>query len=630
MNAATGQGMGRRIRRTGPVGFIVAAFCAVAAGVLSPTGANAADIVKSHGLSAFGELKYPAEFKHFDYVNPDAPRGGMLRIPGIDSFDNLNGFILKGVTPAELGLIHATLMERADDEPDALYGYVAQSVEYPPDKGWIVFNLRPDARFNDGTKVAADDVVFTFDTLVARGHPQYRIIFADVAKAEALSPSRVRFTFKKTGNRDLPLQVAALPVLSKAYYDKVEFEKTTLTPPPSAGVYRVEKVDPGRAVTYRRIAGHWSDALPITRGRYNFDTVQVEYFRDRDIAFEAFFSGAYDFREEFTSRSWATQYNRPPVAKGLIVRDTLPDETPSGVQAFFFNQRRAKFGDIRVREALDLAFDFEWTNRTLFYGLYQRTNSMFENSELAAKDKPSAEELKLLEPLRGKVPPQVFTAPYRSPATDGSGNNRQNLRKAAALLNEAGWTIRDNRRVDAKGNPLTVEFLLFESSFQRIINPYVRNLKRIGVEATIRIVDVANYQHRMQQYDFDVIVQRYVQLNTPGVEQKTYFGAEMADIPGSRNLAGIRNPAVDALIEGVIAAKSRQELIAATRALDRVLMWNRYVVPQWYKGEHNVAYWNRYDRPKVKPRFDLGAIDTWWFNREKAAMIEAGKAPPKP
>ena len=606
------------------ISIVVAALLALAG-----SAAPAAEGRKSHGLSAFGDLKYPADFRHFEYVNPAAPKGGVLRLRGIDSFDNLNPFILKGVAPEGIALIHATLMERAADEPDALYGFVARSVEMPADRGWITFALRPEARFSDGAPITAEDVVFTFNTLVGKGHPQYRIIFANVEKAEALDRMRVKFTFKTAENRDLPLQLAALPVLSKAYYSEVAFDRTTMAPPVSAGPYRVGHVDAGRSITYRRIADHWARDLPAFRGRYNFDVVRVDYYRDRDIAFEAFFADAYDFREEFTSRSWATQYDKPPVNRGLVVRETLPDETPSGVQAFFFNMRRAKFQDARVRAAIDLAFDFEWTNKTLFYGLYGRTNSMFENSRLAARDKPSPEELALLAPLRGKIPDAVFTTPYRSPATDGSGNNRHNLRRAAQLLQEAGWQVKNNRRVDAGGKPLTIEFLLFESSFQRIISPYVRNLRRIGIEASIRIVDVANYQHRMQQYDFDVIVQRYVQLNTPGVELRTYFGSQMADIPGSRNLAGIKNPAVDYLVDKVIAAVSRKELTTATRALDRVLMWNRYVVPQWYKGEHNIAYWNRFDRPAVKPKYDLGMLDTWWFDPDKAAMIAAGRAPPK-
>jgi len=611
-----------------PRGVLIAAALLFAAA--PQAAADAQKVTRSHGLSVFGDLKYPRGFAHFDYVNPDAPKGGTIRLAAIDSFDSLNPYILKGAKEDSMGLTFATLMERANDEPDALYGYVAESVALPDDRSWVEFSLRPEATFHDGSAITAEDVAFTFDTLVSKGHPSYRILFANVAKAEALGPRRVRFTFKPDNNRDLPTQLAALPVLSKAYYAKHDFDKTTLSPPLGSGPYKVAEVEGGRYITYRRVAGHWAGRLPVMRGRFNFDTVRIDYYRDRDVAFEALFAGAYDFREEFTSRSWATQYDKPPVRDGLIVREVLNDETPSGLQAFFFNMRRERFRDRQVREAFDLAFDFEWTNKTLFYGLYERTNSMFENSELAAHGPPGPAELKLLEPLRGQVPDEVFEKPYRSPVTDGSGRNRTNLRKAAALLREAGWRVVDNRLVDAKGTPFTVEFLLFESSFQRIINPYIRNLRRIGVTATIRIVDVANFQRRMQQYDFDVIIERYAQLLTPGVEQNIYYGSHAADTPGMRNLAGIKNPAVDRLIGKVMAAKSRPELVAAVRALDRVLMWNRYMVPQWYKGVHTIAYWNKFSRPRITPRFDLGVLDTWWYSVEKAAMIAAGKAPPKP
>lgn len=588
----------------------------------------AAEVTTSHGLSAFGNLKYKPDFTQFDYVNPDAPKRGVVRLPGIDSFDTLNAYTLKGTSPQGLGLLHGTLMEPARDEADSLYGYIAQSVELPADKSWVIFNLDPKARFSKDEPLTADDVIFTFNTLIKEGHPSYRIVLGGVEKAEALGPHRVRFTFKVAGNRDLPLQLAGLPVLSKTYYAKNVFNRTTMTPPPGAGPYQVGEIDPGRSITYALKKDYWAKDLPVMRGRYNFAEVTIDYFRDRSVAFEAFFAGAYDFREEFTSRNWATQYDsKPAVQKKLIVRETLPDETPSGVQAFFFNTRRAKFSDRRVRAALDLAFDYEWTNKALFYSLYKRTNSMFANSELAADNPPSPEELKLLEPLRGKVPDEVFIRPYRSPATDGTGRNRPNLRKATKLLFEAGYTIRDNKLVGADGQPFVIEFLLAESSFKRIINPYVRNLLRIGVGATIRIVDVANFQNRMRSYDFDVVISRYVQPLTPGIEQQAYFGSRFADVPGQRNLAGIKNPSVDYLIDKIIAATSRQNLVTAVRALDRVLMWNHYVVPQWYKGAHNIAYWNRFDRPKKKPAFDLGMLDTWWFNPKKAAMIEQGEAP---
>ena len=598
--------------------------------VLWSSSLSATEVIKSHGLSAFGNLKYGPEFTNFDYVNSEAPKRGTIRLPGIDSFDTLNGFILKGTSPALLGLLHATLMEPARDEADSRYGYIAESVEYPTDRSWIIFNLNPAARFSDGSPVTADDVVFSYEILVKEGHPSYRIVLSGIEKAEALSPHRVRFAFKTAGNRDLSLQIADLTILSKAYYAKNTFNRTTMQPPVGAGPYRVARIDPGRSVTYELVDGYWARNLPTMRGRFNFQRVLIDYFRDRNVAFEAFFAGAYDFREEFTSRNWATQYDsKPPVEDGLIVRETLKDDTPSGVQAFFFNNRREKFRDRRVRKALDLAFDFEWTNKALFYSLYKRTNSMFANSELAASHPPGPEELKLLEPLRGKIPDEVYTKPYRSSVTDGSGRNRSNLRIAMKLLLDAGYTIKDNRLVDSKGQPFVIEFLLSESSFKRIINPYVRNLLRIGIGATIRIVDVANFQNRARNYDFDVVVSRYVQPLTPGIEQQAYFGSENADVPGQRNLAGIKDPAIDYLIEKIIGAGSREALIAAVRALDRVLMWNHYVVPQWYKGAHNIAYWNKFDRPATKPRYDLGMLDTWWFNPEKAAMIERGVAPPR-
>jgi microcin C transport system substrate-binding protein len=604
---------------------------AVAAIGLAGAGAAANEAHPRHGISVFGDLKYPPDFKHFDYVNPAAPKGGALRLYGIDSFDSLNPFILRGVSVEGIELIFDTLMARALDEPDAVYGLVAESVEVAADRSAVTFNLRPEARFHDGTPITAEDVAFSFRMLTEKGHPRFRLIYDGVARTEALGPHRIRFAFKPGEHRDLPTLLASLQIISKAYYAKVEYDRTTVESPLGSGPYRVRAVDPGRYIEYERVADYWAKDLPVNRGRYNFQTVRIDYFRDRDIAFEAFFAGNYDYREEFTSRDWATKYDdKPAIRNGFVVRETLPDETPSGVQAWFFNLRRDRFKDRRVRAALDLAFDYEWTNRNLFYGLYQRTNSMFENSDLAAHGPPSAAELALLEPLRGKVPDEVFAKPYASPITDGSGNNRDNLRAAARLFNEAGWRIKDGVLVDAKGEPFRLEFLLFEASFQRIINPYVANLKRIGVDASIRVVDVANFQNRRQTYDFDVVIERYVQPLTPGVEQRDYFGSAAADVPGSRNLAGIKDPAVDHLIEKIMAARTRVELVVAVRALDRVLMWNRYSVPQWFKGAHNIAYWNKYDRPKVPPKYDVGVVETWWFNPEKVAMIASGKAPPKP
>ncbi len=603
----------------------------LAAATLIAAPALAQDVTPRHGLSVFGDLKYGAGFAHFDYVRPDAPKGGSIKVPGLDTFETVHPFILKGRKEilAE-ALLFDTLMARAFDEPDSFYALVARSVEVPADKSWVAFNIDPRAKFHDGTAITADDVVFTFDTLKKDGHPRYRVTFRDVERAEATAPDRVRFTFKPGTHRDLPTRLAALPVLSKAYYAKTDFNRTSFEAALASGPYRVGRYEPGRSITYSRVPDYWAKDLPAARGRYNFDEITVEYYRDREIAFQAFFSNQYDFREEFTSRQWAIQYDEPPVNEGLIVRETLPDETPSGVQAFILNLRRKKFQDIRVRAAMDLAFDFEWTNRTLFYDLYERTNSMFENSALAAHKPPTSAEIALLEPYRGLVPDEVFTTPFRAPRNDGTGRIRGNLRKANGLLRQAGYSIRDGVLVNQAGRPLRVEFLLFESSFKRIINPMIRNLKRLGIQARIRIVDVSNFKRRQDSFDFDVVVRRIAQPLTPGLEQRNYFGSEFANVPGSYNIGGVSDPVVDALIEKVVAAQSRDDLTTAVRALDRVLMWNRYVITQWYKGAHNVAYWNKFGRPATPPKFDTGVLDTWWYDAKKAKMIENEIAPPLP
>ena len=616
---------------SGATGIMIRRFAAAGVPILLAATVAWADGAKpSHGISVFGDLKYPPGFTHFDYVNADAPKGGEIKLQSVGTYETVNPFILKGRKEELAGLVFDTLMARAMDEPDAVYGLVAKTAELSEDRSRIVFNLDSRARFHDGSPVTAADVVFSFEILVKEGHPNYRIIYRDVEKAEALGPAKVRFVFKPGIHRDLPTRLADLPVLSKAYYAKAKFNETTFTPPLGSGPYRIARVEPGRTIVYQRAADYWARDLPVNRGRHNFERIRVEYYRDRDIAFQAFFSGQYDFREEFTSRSWATQYDNPPVNKGLIVRETLDDQTPSGAQAFVFNLRRDKFKDPRIRAAFDLAFDYEWTNKNLFYSQYERTNSMFENSELAAHAPPSAAEVALLEPLRDKVPKEVFTAPFHAPTTAGTGKIRGNLRKAIRLLRKAGYRIKDGALHGPDGKPFEIEFLNFEATFNRIINPYIRNLERLGVKATIRIVDTANFKYRTDNFDFDIIVERFVQLLTPGVELRGYYGSTSADIPGSRNLGGIKDVAVDALIEKVLVARDRPALVAAVRALDRVLMWNRFFVPQWYKGSHNVAYWNKFDRPKIKPRYARGVIDTWWFNPEKARMLAAGTAPPRP
>ncbi len=583
-----------------------------------------------HGLSAFGTLKYPADFTHFDYVNPAAPVGGRLAVigtSGTTSFDSLNPLILKG-QPAEgmlrgipgdgPTLLFDTLMTRAYDEPDAMYGLVAESATLADDRSAVTFTLRPEARFHDGSPVTAKDIAFSFDILKREGHPFLRFPLRDVTKAEILGPHEIRFHFTGTETRDLPLIVASLPILSHRYYADREFNKTSVDPPMASGPYKVADVMLGRAITYRRDPNYWGWHLPVNRGRFNFAEIRFDYFRDRAVSLEAFKAGTYDLREEFTSKSWATEYDFPAVRDGRVVLDTLPDARPSGVQGFFLNTRRDHLTDPQVRKALDYAFDFEWTNKNLFYGLYTRTVSYFENSDMRAEGKPDAAELALLAPYRDSLPAAVFADAYLPPVTDGSGNNRRALRQADALLQAAGWQIVDGQRKNAQGTTLTIELLTYEPAFERVIAPYLRNLKRLGIDAKIRQVDPAQYESRLENYDFDMAISRYAHANTPGVGLRAFAGSAFAEIPGSRNLAGIKDPVVDTLIEKVIAARDRDELRTAARALDRVLRAGHYWVPHYYKAEHNIAYWNKYARPERAPLYNRGIIETWWQTRDTA------------
>jgi microcin C transport system substrate-binding protein len=583
-----------------------------------------------YGLSAFGDLAYPPNFQHFNYVNPDAPKGGTFSLigwGGVTTFNSLNNYILKGDAAQGLELLFDTLMTPAADEPDAVYGLVAESAEVADDRMSVTFHLRPEARFADGTELTADDVVFSFNLLKEKGHPIYRQALEDVVKAEPLDPRTVRYTFKGDLVRDLPLTVATLPIFSQAYYSTHPFDQTTLDPPLGSGPYLVDKVEQGRTIVYRRNPNYWAKDLPVNRGRFNFDKIRFEYFRDRTAAMEAFKAGTYDFREEFTSKVWATEYDFPAIRDGRVKKEVLPDETPSGTQGFFLNTRRAPLNDIRVRKALDLAFDFEWANRNLFYGLYTRTESYFENSPMKAVGPPSDAERALLTNLGVPVSAEALGVAYVPPESDGSGQDRTLLLEAGKLLDEAGWTVKNGVRVNAKGEPLKLEILYFEDVFERVIAPYVKNLKLLGIDARMRMVDPAQYQQRLKNFDFDITTERYQMRNTPGVELRSYFGSEAAKMDGSLNLAGISDSAVDALIERVIAAKSRNELNTAARALDRVLRAGHYWVPHWYKPSFNIAYWNKFSRPNIKPRFDRGILDTWWYDDAKAAKLTTAAAP---
>jgi microcin C transport system substrate-binding protein len=593
-------------------------------GALLATVSSARASEPEHGLSAFGDLVYPEDFQHFNYVNPDAPKGGTFSLigwGGVTTFDSLNNYILKGDAAQGLELLFDTLMTRAADEPDAVYGLVASSAEIADDDISVTFKLRPEARFSDGSPLTADDVIFSFDALKTKGHPIYAQSLADVVKAEAPDPHTVRYTFKGSLVRDLPLTVAELPIFSKAYYATHDFAQTTLDPPLGSGPYVVGDVKQGRTISYKRDQNYWAKDLPVNRGRWNFDEIRFEYFRDRTAGMEGFKAGAYDFREEFTSKVWATEYTFPAIRDGKVKKEVLADETPSGTQGFFLNTRREQLKDPLVRQALDLAFDFEWTNRNLFYSLYTRTQSYFENSSMKADGEPSAVEKSLLEGVGQPVSPEALGPAYLPPKTDGSGNNRDKLQEAGKLLDQAGWTMKNGVRVNAQGEPLKLEILNFEPAFERVTMPFVKNLQLLGINASMRMVDPAQYQRRLKSFDFDITTERYQMRNTPGVELRSYFGSDAAKMDGSLNLAGINDPAVDTLVERVIAAKNRDELETAGRALDRVLRAGHYWVPHWYKASNSIAYWDKFSRPETKPRFDRGILDTWWYDGAKAAKL---------
>jgi microcin C transport system substrate-binding protein len=606
-----------------------------------------------HGISAFGDLKYLSRFPHFDYVEPEAPKGGRLAlVGGALTFDSFNPFILKG-EPAQgiQALVFDSLMVRAEDEPDAMYGLIARSADLAADRLSVTFELRPEARFADGSPVTAEDIAFSFETLKEKGHPSFRSRLRDVTRAIVLGPHRIRYEFQGSQLRDLPLAVASLPVLSKAFYTRTKFEETSLQPPLGSGPYALTDFRHGASVTFTRRRDWWAANLNVAKGRFNFDQIRFEYYRDRTAQLEGLKAGEYDFREEFTARDWATAYDVPQVRDGRIERLTLPDENPSGAQGFFINTRRPKLADPRVRRALDFAFDYEWQNKNLFYGLYRRTASYFENSPMKASGPPSSAELALLEPFRDRLLPEIFTAePYSPPVSDGTGADRRRLREAVRLLASAGWTIRTetiddagcswlcraaralglgSRRTEqvlrnARGETLDLEFLTVEATSERIVTPYAQTLRLIGIRASVRRVDPAQYQRRMKSFDFDIVTQRYVMRLTPGAELTNYFSSQAATTDGSFNLAGIADPVVDALIGKVQEARTRDDLVTAARALDRVLRAGHYWVPQWYKASHNIAVWNRFGRPPVKPRYDRGVLDTWWYDQAKAARLAGG------
>ena len=597
--------------------IIVAALLLVFAG-----NAHAA---ATHGMSLFGDLKYGPDFKHFDYVNPDAPKGGTMRYPALGTFDTLNPFVVKGIPAAGIGGIFDTLTVRSEDEPSSEYGLVAEKIELAPDKLSVLYTLRKETRFHDGTPMTPEDVVWTFKTLRAKGQPMYRSYYGDVTKVEKEGERGVRFSFKSANNRELPQIIGEMPVLSKAYWSGRDFAATTLDPPLGSGAYKIESLDPGRSITYRRVTDYWAADLPVNKGRHNVDVIRYDYYRDGTIALEAFKAGQYDVRQENVSKNWATGYDSPALRAGLIKKEAIPNQRPSGMQGFGYNLRRPLFQDPRVREALAYAFDFEWSNKDLFYNAYARTRSYFDNSELAATGVPQGEELKILEKFRGQIPDQVFTTEYDPPKYDGSGNIRDGLRAALKLLKDAGWTFKGEKLVnDETGQPFEFEIILVQPEFERIVLPFKKNLERMGIAARVRTIDAAQYERRMQTFDFDMAVVSFPASESPGNELRDYFGSQAADEPGSQNLLGIKNNVIDELIEELIKAPDRASLIAHTRALDRVLQYGYYLIPHYHVSAFRVAYWDKFRRPAVSPKFAVG-LDTWWIDPRAEQSVEAKK-----
>ncbi|VXD00147.1 conserved exported hypothetical protein [Pseudomonas sp. 8Z] len=681
-----------------------------------------------HAVTLYDEApKYPANFKHFEYANPDAPKGGTFRQAGFGGFDSLNPFINKGVPADDIGLIYDTLTVQSLDEPFTAYGLIADTIEKAPDNAWVRFHLRSTARFHDGTPITAKDVKFSFDTLMKKGTPMYRGYYADVERVEIESARSVRFIFKHAGNRELPLILGQLPVLPEHWWNalddsqaeqqpllgderisaaiqpeeeghaiivrlqdephledgkrldldtlrrnlqvaiesasqskspltaitdiddadthslrlklrhpandlliealrqlrvlplKRDFSKGNLEVPLGSGPYKVSDVQAGRSIRYERVPDWWGKDLPVSRGFYNFNSIHIDYYRDNTVALEALKAGQFDYWLEMSAKNWASAYSTPAVANGQLIKEEIQNHNPTGMQGFIFNTRKPIFQDRRVREALGLLFDFEWANKRLFNGAYTRTRSYFDNSELASSGLPSEAEQAILEPLRGKIPAEVFNEEFRVPQTDGSGIIREQQRRAYQLLQQAGWRIDGDRMLDANGQPVSFEFLLAQAEFERVLLPFKRNLADLGIDMVIRRVDVSQYINRLRSRDYDMIVGGFGQSNSPGNEQREYWHSSSADNPGSRNFIGLKDAAVDQLVEGLINADSRQSLIEHTRALDRVLLWGYYVIPNWHIKTWRVAYWNRFEHPKVTPLYDIGQ-NTWWVRQDIPAQ----------
>ena len=588
-----------------------------------------------HAISLIGTPKYPADFKHFDYVNPDAPKGGLVRMADIGSFDSLNPILYKGEAAAGLGLVYESLMADSLEEPSTSYGLIAEWASYPADFSSVTFKLREGAHWHDGTPITPDDVIYSLEVNKA-ANPRMALYYKNVSHAEATGPNEVTFNFDVKGNRELPMIMGQLTILPKHYWTGKDSSgnqrdplKTTLEQPLGSGAYRIKQSSPGRTISYERVPDYWGMDLPVNRGQWNLDEIRFDYYRDDTVAFESFKAGNLDYHQETSAKNWATAYDFAAIRNGWIKQQEVPIKSAQSMQCFVLNLRHPQFADRRVRQAFNLAFDFEWANKNLFYGQYARVSSYFQGTELAAPaELPQGRELEILNEVKDQVPPEVFTQVHRNPVNASEDDTRGNLRKAVQLLKEAGYEVKNGVLVDTKtGQPLTVEFLLVSPLFERIVQPLIANLQRLGIKGTLRMVDSAQYTRRLNAFDYDIVVGNFSQSNSPGNEQRDFWGSEAAGREGSQNLIGVKDPAIDKLVDHVIFAKDRQELVAATNALDRVLLWNDFVVPQWFSPKVRIAYWDRYGQPQTLPALTPGFPQVWWFDREKADRLPGASKP---
>ncbi len=582
----------------------------------------------SHAIAMHGEPKYNKDFISVEYISNSAEKGGDIVRSSIGTYDTFNPFTLKGTSAAGIGLLYETLTTGSSDEAFTEYGLLAKSIEWPDDRSWVTYTLRDEAKWHDGKKITSDDVVWTFNTLMEKGHPFYKYYYGDVSEVIKISENKVKFLFSTNTNKELVLIVGQLPVLPKHYWENKNFEETTLDVPIGSGPYKIKSFDAGRSITYELDLNYWgfkNNIVPIKVGKDNMGSIRYDYYKDRGVEREAFKSGEIDFFSENSSKEWATSYDINAVNEGIIKKELIAHENPQGMQAFAFNTRKDIFADKKVRKALSYAFDFEWTNKNLFYGAYKRTDSFFENSELASSGLPSQEELAYLNPYMDQLPKEIFNEEYRNPKTDGSGFIRSELQEATKLLKEAGWVLKDGKLENSKGEIFEFEILLVSPAFERIVLPFIDNLEKLGINATLRTIDSSQYQKRIESFDFDMVVFTFSQSLSPGNEQRNFWSSGAADTNGSRNIIGIKNDVIDLLIENLINAKDREDLITITKALDRVLLWNYYVIPQWHISSYRVLYWDIFDQPKQKPKYSLG-FDTWWVNQNKFTNISSQRS----